>query len=167
MTTAYFANAVFTALMVAVAVGDAASLRIPNWLNLTIIDAYLLLALFSQAHAGFGVHLAGGLAVFAACLLISMFGTFGAGDVKLAGGIGLWLGFGPNLLDFSLLAALFMAVLLGLAGFVRTMPALLPPRILTVPWVGTLVDLQKPFRKVKLPVGIAIAAAGAVAIWNG
>lgn len=76
---------------------DASTLRLPNRAVLPLYPTVLTLLAFASAEAGRYAPL--GRAVAAACLLFGAFylvaarGWLGFGDVKLAGALGLWLGY--------------------------------------------------------------------------
>lgn len=98
------------AVLMAIAVfTDVRARRVPNWL--TVTGAFSGLALHTVISGLGGAILSvGGMAVgFTAMLLLYVFGTLGAGDVKLMTAAGSFLG--P-------LATLWAAVLTVLAGFV-------------------------------------------------
>lgn len=92
-------------------VQDGRERRVRNWLVLTgMALALLALALDVQP---FGLHwtdaLLGGATAFGALLCFYAFGLMGAGDVKFAGALGLWVGLSPLLpiwVAASLLAGL-------------------------------------------------------------
>ncbi|ASS68860.2 MULTISPECIES: A24 family peptidase [unclassified Paenibacillus] len=80
-------------LLVSIAFGtDIRSMRIPNWLPLTFAPAGLLLHLLDSGLEGL-LHAAAGMAAgFLPLLALYACGGIGAGDVKLFGAAGAWLG---------------------------------------------------------------------------
>ncbi len=135
---------VFLILLVVAAVIDLRSYLIPNRLLLAGLAVGLPLLLWSRAHplsqalAGMGVL--GGIMLGVALLAR---GGMGAGDVKLAGVMGFFLGPGPGLV------ALFVGFL---AGAVLGVLAML---------------LWGKGRKDYVPFGPALAAGGIVALFWG
>lgn len=83
----------FPVLMIVAGAGDALSLRIPNWLTLTIAGLFFPMAfLTGMPLADIGFHVAVGIALFVAGFLLFSFGVFGGGDAKLLAAAGLWFG---------------------------------------------------------------------------
>lgn len=80
--------------LLCVAVYDFRKRRVPNWLVLS--GAVLALAILGLGAQPFGVGwmaaLAGAAAGFGFLLLFYAMGLMGAGDVKFAGALGLWVG---------------------------------------------------------------------------
>lgn len=105
--------------LVAVAAFDFGQRRVPNWLSLAGV-AGAVIALLSGASL-FGIGWAGalgGAAVgFGVLLLLYATGLMGAGDVKFAGALGLWVGSAPLMpiwVGASLLAGVHAAAWLAL-----------------------------------------------------
>ncbi|SEU06693.1 prepilin peptidase [Variovorax sp. OV084] len=102
-----------------VAVYDFRQRRVPNWLVLA--GAAVALAALALGMQPFGIDaftaLTGAAVGFGCLLLIYAIGFMGAGDVKFAGALGLWVGL-PALLPIwvgaSLLAGLHSALWLAL-----------------------------------------------------
>jgi prepilin peptidase CpaA len=81
------------ALMIAAALSDLLSFRIPNWLTSAI--AILFLPMAAATHMPldlFGWHLAAGAILFVAGIVLFSVGLFGGGDAKLMAAAGLWFG---------------------------------------------------------------------------
>jgi prepilin peptidase CpaA len=162
------AGAVFTALLVAVAGTDLAARRIPNPLVLTlvIVGAYVATTVFRApvgpvgAAAGFAL----GLALWTPFWLMRV---LGAGDVKLAAAIGVWLG-PAGVLEASVLAALAGGVLaIGVLARRRRLAALAGGVAL---WAASLQqgELTKPLvndTNEVLPYGVALAVGAALTGW--
>lgn len=90
---------------------DGVQRRVRNWLVLAgMVSALAALALGQHPFGLTGSQaLVGGAAAFGGLLCFYTFGLMGAGDVKFAGALGLWLGLPPLLpiwLAASLLAGL-------------------------------------------------------------
>ena len=113
------------ALLLAAAGFDLAHRRIPNWLTFS----GLLLGLFWHIVTGGGpglVFALEGLGVAGLTVLLWMAKALGAGDVKLLGVVGVWMG--PVFLLWTLLGTIFAGALLALAVVVisRTRRGRLP-----------------------------------------
>jgi len=167
----------------AAAVLDARSRRIPNWLTGTLLGSGLV-------HAGFVGGAAGLLDATAACLMLALpyvllfaLAGGGAGDAKLMGAIGAWLGmiYGTA----ALVAVCLAGVVLGLAyaasarrlGTVgASISSLARAAIYPLFGHGSLRDLPQLMPEVQgvqtMPYGLAIlagvvvTAAGAF-LWRG
>ena len=80
-------------LLIAAALGDLMSLRIPNWLTLLTAGLFFPTALLLQMPlAEFGSHILAGVLLFIIGYLLFTFGIFGGGDGKLMAAAGLWFG---------------------------------------------------------------------------
>jgi len=105
-----------------ITVYDARQRRVPNWLVLggaaTAIGA---LAMNAQPFGiGWPDAIFGCIIAFGFLLLFHVTGLMGAGDVKFAGALGLWVGMSPLLpiwIGASLLAAAHAFLLLALRRF--------------------------------------------------
>ena len=93
--------------LVGVVVCDFAQRRVPNrWLSAGAIVAFVALAWDGSPLGVTWQHaLTGGLGAFAILLCFYALGMMGAGDVKFAGVLGLWLG-GPALVPIAIGAGL-------------------------------------------------------------
>jgi prepilin peptidase CpaA len=101
--TNFLSITLFPLLMIVAGAGDAISLRIPNWLTAAAALLFFPMALLTAMPLGtFGLHVAAGLALFAAGFVLFSFGLFGGGDAKLLAAAGLWFGW-PQLLPFLVL----------------------------------------------------------------
>jgi prepilin peptidase CpaA len=136
---------VFVALLAAACVTDARERRIPNRLVVTLA---LLGVVYSVATAPWLVGaqraLLGALVGVAIWLPFHLMGWMGAGDVKLFGAASAWLG--PA---FALRASLLAALLGG---------------VLALVWLARARLQANPGER-RLPYGIAMAAALALAAW--
>ncbi|MEL0608655.1 A24 family peptidase [Vibrio echinoideorum] len=103
---------VFWVLLIAVSVCDVEKHRIPNKILIMFIFAYLL-SMFNSNYTFdlFLMSLAGAVVFFGIGLLLYFFSAMSAGDVKLLGIVGLYLGWG-QLLD----ASYFILISSGVIG---------------------------------------------------
>jgi prepilin peptidase CpaA len=131
---------VFAAAMVAAAVIDVISYRIPNLLVLGLLVLFVLLAAINWREVDWFDHLAAAILVFGAGVFLYAFRQMGAGDVKLLGVVALWSGVValPALLLFVALSGLL--ALLVIIALRMIVPRLRPgqssgtrtlPRVLT------------------------------------
>lgn len=105
----------FHLLLLRAGIGDLITMRIPNWLILTLLLGYAVLApLAGFTSVDMAISLACALVVFCVGLGVFACGWIGGGDVKLMAVAALWLGL-PQLPAFVLFTTVFGAVLtLGL-----------------------------------------------------
>lgn len=151
-----FWSSIFAAAMISAAVGDLATLRIPN----SLVIGLATLSIPFAISVGIRPQQYGLSAMVAAAILLAgfaafAFGALGAGDVKLAAATSLWLS-APATLDFLAITALAGALVcaLMLALRVRTIRSALPIRR----WRD---HLSK--REMTAPYGVAIAIGGMAA----
>jgi prepilin peptidase CpaA len=159
------AGIVFTTILVAAAIGDLRTRRIPN--KLVAVLALLGIA-YSVARAPVvpGLSQAGGgvLAGLACWLPFYLMGWLGAGDVKLYAAAGAWLG-PARAVEGALVAALFGALLSlvwmarsqGMKGAAQTLGMAAATPEMLAPSEGSS-------KHSKLPYGVAIAFG---ALWAG
>ncbi|MDR0269839.1 prepilin peptidase [Paenibacillus sp.] len=81
-----------TLIVIAAFITDIRTMKIPNWLTLTAMLVGVLVHTVTDGLQGLAFSAKGLAAGFALVLLMHMIGAVGAGDVKLFGGIGAWLG---------------------------------------------------------------------------
>jgi prepilin peptidase CpaA len=140
-------------LFMTAALSDLFTMKIPNWIALSISAVFVVVALVSgMSLADIGMHVLAGLVVLVVCFLFFSRGWMGGGDAKLAAAAALWFGF-SDLLSFLLIASVFGGALTLLLLFFRSHP--LPFSSAMPPWVLRLHD-----QAVGIPYGIALAAAG-------
>lgn len=103
--TDFLSLTLFPVLMIVAGAGDALSMRIPNWLTVTIAVAFLPMAYLTAMPLGIvGIHLLTGFCMFVAGFALFALGLFGGGDAKLLAAAGLWLGW-PDLMPFLVMTA--------------------------------------------------------------
>ena len=95
------------------AVWDARARRIPNLLTGSVLVAGLVWASWTAGLAGFGEAAAGCIILSSPYVLLFLFASGGAGDAKLMGAVGAWLGIINGLV--VLVAVAVSGVILGLA----------------------------------------------------
>jgi prepilin peptidase CpaA len=140
-------------LFLTAALSDLFTMKIPNWIALSISAVFVVVALVSgMGFAELGMHLAAGFVVLGVSFVFFSRGWIGGGDAKLAAAAALWFGFN-DLLNFLLMASAFGGVLTLLLLFVRAHP--LPFAAFMPAWVLRLHD-----QGTGIPYGIALAAAG-------
>ena len=158
----------------AAAVFDARSRRIPNWLTASLLAGGLV-------HAGLVGGGAGLLDATAACLILALpyvvlfaLAGGGAGDAKLMGAIGSWLGliYGTATLVAVCLSGVIMGLIyaasakrLGVVG--ASMSALVRATVYPLFGTGSLRDLPHVMPDAKnsqtMPYGLAILAGVIIA----
>jgi prepilin peptidase CpaA len=88
----------FPALMIAAAMTDVTSFRIPNWLTGLIAILFFPMALLTgMPMSEFVWHIAAGFILFVAGYALFAAGLFGGGDSKLMAAAGLWFGTGQTM----------------------------------------------------------------------
>ncbi len=144
------------------AVTDARSRRIPNLLTLPLVLSGWIRSFSVCGAAGLGDSLAGTLLLAAPFVILFAFGGGGAGDAKLMGGIGAWLGLVDGFV--ALLAVCLAGFVLGVAFAVwrKRLGAVLAnltgaAHALLMRSLPAVDDGQK------MPYGIAISAGTVVA----
>ncbi|WP_179215832.1 prepilin peptidase [Paenibacillus sp. MY03] len=117
-----FALAAFLLLLLAAFITDMRWRRIPNWLTFAFFVAGLLYHVSINGVAGLAAASWGATAGFLPLLLLYALGGIGAGDVKLFGAAGAWIGVGTvlQLMMASIVCAGIIGLLL-LAG--RMLPS--------------------------------------------
>jgi prepilin peptidase CpaA len=134
-------------VLVSLAAHDARFRRLPNRSVLAVAALYVVAAaLVPTSVAAFAAHLGTAIAALAVSAAMFRFGWIGAGDAKLAAAVFLWAG--PV---FSMPALLIMSV----CGLVIGLAMLAWNRIAP----------RDSARSREVPYGIALAVAGAVAVW--
>lgn len=147
-----------------VTVHDARQRRVPNWLVLG--GAALAAGALVMNAQPFGIHwrdaLIGAALGFGFLLLFHVAGLMGAGDVKFAAALGLWVGAAPLLpiwVGASLLACLHAVLLLAL----RRLPWF--PRLTLMLSGRPSASDQPGGRKTTRPIPYAAYLALVAAVW--
>jgi prepilin peptidase CpaA len=104
--------------LVVAAVIDGYKLKVPNWITYPMIVAGWIFSTVSFGWAGLGWSLVGTVVGIALLLPAYAIGGMGAGDVKLLGGVGAWVGATITFYSFCVTAIVggVIAVLMILLG---------------------------------------------------
>lgn len=114
---------VFPFCMVYAAVSDALSMKISNTVPLALLATFVLVApLTGMAIETIGMHLLAGAAVLAVTFALFAIGGMGGGDAKLMAASAVWMGFGPPLLTYLLIATVLGGQLTLAVLFFRKSP---------------------------------------------
>jgi prepilin peptidase CpaA len=105
------------ALLCWAAVQDAATRRIPNWLNFSLILSGILQGGISLGWPGVSHALIGMLCGAGLTIVLFALGALGGGDVKLLAGVGAWMGPWAAVQTFALAAIIGMVVVLWQATY--------------------------------------------------
>ncbi len=100
----------FVALMIAAAVIDLISYRIPNELVLALFVLFLIVAAINWSEVAWVSHIGATILVFGAGLFLYAIRQMGAGDVKLLAVVALWSGV------FALPSLMIFVSICGLIG---------------------------------------------------
>ncbi len=139
---------IFGAALLAVAIGDARTLRIPNVAVIFLALLYFPAAwLEIDGTSGWASHLGAGLLMFAIGYVLFFLRVFGGGDAKLMAALALWTGL-ADLSRFALLTAIFGGVLALALLFMRRMN-----------WGANGRFAHLVAKDAPIPYGIAIVAA--------
>lgn len=149
------AAATFALAMAYGGLSDLLSLRIPNWIPVVIVVAFLPAAVVAGWDAtAMLIQLGAGVAVLIAGVLLFAAGIMGGGDAKLLAAGAVWVGW-AGLPAFLLLVALGGGVLgLALIAFRR---ARLPAPLAARAWAQRLHEGASP-----APYGVAIGMGALV-----
>lgn len=149
--------ALYIALVLYGAWSDARALRIPNWVSLFLVPAFLVGAVSASLPLEtIAYHLGAGLLTLVIGFALFAFGYFGGGDAKLMAVCALWIGWG------ELVAFIFAVLLVG--GVLSLFVVLLRKGLGLWPdWlVKSAEGLFTPDKAV--PYGIAIAAGAMIVL---
>lgn len=159
MTTTLLLLILALVLAIAGAVHDWRSLRIPNWINLSIAALFVLaVVLRPQDFAPLWHYAGAGALMLVVTYAMFAMGQFGGGDAKLASALALWLGF-KGLAPF----VMFTGIAGGVLGLLGLYIKKKKPFAHAAPegWVG-----QLQLGRNALPYGIALAAGGVCAVFH-
>jgi prepilin peptidase CpaA len=163
---------IFTlALTISAALLDWRSRRIPNWLTVPGFLSAVTLHVVLNGWQGLRFALAGGALALILLLPLVMLRALGAGDWKLMGAVGAFLGWKLFLFVMfgSILASGIMAIVQMIrvgrvAETFRNMWTLLKGFFVFGLKKNPQISLDNP-RLLKLPFGVAVAAATVVCFW--
>lgn len=138
-------------LLTAAGIWDLTSFTIPNFLNATLLAAFVMFAFAAGLGlAAVGWHLLAGLAGLLLGLALFSLGYVGGGDAKLFAVMALWLGF-KDLVPYLLIASIAGGALTIILLVLRQFPLPLP--LLRHAWIVKLHDGRSG-----IPYGVALAA---------
>jgi prepilin peptidase CpaA len=152
--------ALLPGLMIAAALTDLTTLRIPNWLTLLIAVLFFPMAwLTGMPLVEFGWHLAAGVILFAAGFALFALRLFGGGDAKLMAAAGLWFGTSQTLpfLMATVIAGGLLAIAIAAWSFLMVSAEIHGAN--TQSGLGKVAGKIKP----KLPYGFAFAIGAILA----
>jgi prepilin peptidase CpaA len=148
---------IFPAVMVFAATTDLLTMRIPNWVSVTLAAAFLVAAPLAGLSAYDELmHLAAGAVVLLAAIALYAVGGFGGGDGKLLASAALWIGF-EELVTYLAFVAIAGGILAVAILLYRRVPA-----VEAFPIPDWALKLHK--QGTGIPYGIAIAA-GALLVY--
>lgn len=140
----------FPLIAVWAAMADLAKMTIPNWLSISLIAGFAVLAPFSGMDLGaVGWHLAAGSGLLAITFFLFAMGWIGGGDAKYAASVALWFGW-PATLEFLLISALFGGALTIAIVVFRKIP--MPQMVHNQQWLMRLHDPKNG-----APYGVALS----------
>ena len=147
---------VFPSLLLFAAVMDVFTMRIANAISIALFLMFLIAALAAGLSLEqVGIHLAVGMAVLVANMVLFHFRFIGGGDAKLLAAASVWIGYG-QLVPFIAYVTIFGGLLALLILGYRSLPAAALP---LPPWAVRLHQ-----RGEGIPYGVAIAA-GALLVY--
>jgi len=147
---------VFPFAMIFAALSDVFTMTIGNRISAVLIGSFLLVAPFiGLSWAEFGMHFAAFGLVLAVTFALFATGTMGGGDAKLLASTALWMGFGPALLDYLLLATV--------AGGVFTLFLVFFRKSTFAIYAGEVPILRRMIDEKDIPYGVALAIGGLLA----
>ncbi len=149
----------FAGLMLAAAIIDFRSLRIPNWISLAAVLLYPVYVLSAQTPIDWTGALATGFAALALGFVLFNFRIVGGGDAKLFAAAALWAG--PELvIPLAFSTAIAGGVLAAFLWLVHHLP------MFGIPVVLPSTAAAAHFGKQPLPYGVAIALGAAYVAFN-
>ena len=149
--------AVLPALLVAAAVSDLTTYKIPNVIPgamILLFIAFLIIVAFGGPGMSWretGLHVIAGFLGLLAGMGMFAAGWVGGGDAKLFAAAALWLGW-EALLDYAVMASILGGALTLALLALRQLP--LPVFLVKQPWFARLSD-----HKGDVPYGVALALA--------
>jgi prepilin peptidase CpaA len=161
-------------LLVWAAISDVRERRIPNWISFTLIltgiaggIAHLHGTTFLSSLAGFGVGLLP--------IVLFLVGGMGAADVKLAAGIGAWIGPIPMLWVLAGACIVSMAISIVMSLVQGRLPAVMRQSLLLFaqvffardPRLLSDVRAERSSRQIPFAVSLVVATFALVAVASG
>ena len=157
----------FVGIMVAAAVIDLASYRIPNVLVIALLALFAVVAAINWREVEWLSHIAAALVIFGAGIFLYAIRQMGAGDVKLFAVAALWSGLfplPPLLFYVSLCGLLGMAIILSLRA---TLPLIASRWISSKPLPRVLTKGQGVPYAIAIGPGAILASFGFVPwLWS-
>lgn len=145
---------VFPFCMVFAAVSDMVSMTIANRVSILLVATFALVAPFTGMDwHSYGMHFAAGAAVLCATFALFALGAMGGGDAKLMAASAVWMGFGPQLLQYLVYGALLGGGLTLAILCYRNLP-------LSVYTGGNIFLRNLADRTAGVPYGIALGLSG-------
>ena len=139
-------------LLVVGACWDVATFKIPNAVSLALLTAFALYVLAAHMSLGvLGIHLLVGTIGLTIGFFLFALGYIGGGDAKFLASILLWIGGGPDAIDYALIAAIVGGALTIALVSLRSLP--LPAMFMSYAWISRLHD-----SKSGVPYGLALGA---------
>ncbi|TCD16420.1 A24 family peptidase [Oricola cellulosilytica] len=144
---------VFPFSMIFAALSDIFTMTISNRVSLALIGSFLLVAPFiGIGWLEFGMHLAAFALVLAVTFALFAAGSMGGGDAKLLASTGLWMGFGPALVDYLLISTV--------AGGAFTLFLVLFRTSTLAVYAGEVPMLRRMIDEKDVPYGVALGIGG-------
>jgi prepilin peptidase CpaA len=144
----------FALCMVSAAVTDLLSMTIRNRVSIVMIVSFAVIApLAGMEWQSYALHWAAGLVVLLVTFGLFALGAMGGGDAKLMSATALWMGLGPALTEYVLIASVLGGLLTLSILLLRVSPK--PIMNSAGRFLPHLVD-----KKIGIPYGIALGAAG-------
>ena len=147
---------VFPFAMIFAALSDVFTMTIGNRISAVLIGSFLLVAPFiGLTWSDFGLHLGAFALVLTVTFGLFATGTMGGGDAKLLASTSLWMGFGPALLNYLLIATV--------AGGVFTLFLIFFRKSTFAVYAGEVPILRRVIDEKDIPYGVALALGGLLA----
>ncbi|WP_306117406.1 MULTISPECIES: prepilin peptidase [unclassified Roseitalea] len=147
---------VFPFAMIHAALSDIFTMTIANRVSLLLIAAFIAIAPFiGLSWTEFGLHLAAFALVLSVTFALFAAGVMGGGDAKLLASTALWMGLGPALMHYILMATV--------AGGILTLVLLVFRGSALAAYAGEVRVLRRLVDEKDIPYGVALAIGGLAA----
>lgn len=144
---------VFPFAMIYAALSDMFTMTIANRISLLLIVTFLAIAPFiGLTWVQFATHLAAFVLVLTVTFGLFAVGVMGGGDAKLMASTALWLGLGPALMNYLLIATV--------AGGALTLFLMVFRKSALATYAGEVRVLRRIIDEKDIPYGIALAVGG-------